>query len=334
MDNLTHSLTGLALARCGLGRLTPRGTLLLIIAANIPDLDMLSLFAGPFRTLEIHRGYTHSLLCTPVMALIAVLLTRLFGRHRLPWTMALLVAWIGVLSHLLLDLTNSYGVRLWLPFSSSWTYWDLNHLYDVVILVVLLLAALWPLLARLVSEEIGARQAPGPGLAIFALVFFLIYDGARFVLHQRAVEQLESRLYEGQSPLKVAALPEAANPLIWRGVVETADAYFILRVPATGELDVSSAQLFYKSEWRPAFQFAAKTPEFRYLMYYVRFPLWREEPSPAADGRAELVELLDLRFGEPPGPTLGASAVVGPAGQILESALDWAGRSRLSNRVP
>jgi inner membrane protein len=334
MDNLTHSLTGLALARCGLGRLTPRGTLLVIIAANIPDLDMLSLFWGPFKGLEIHRGYTHSLLMTPVMALIAVLLTRLFGWRRLLWRNAMLVAWIGVLSHLLLDLTNSYGVRLWLPFSSAWTYWDLNNLYDVVILVVLLLAAVWPLLARLVSEEIGARQAPGPGLAIFALVFFLMYDGARFVLHQRAVAQLESRLYEGQSPLKVAALPGAANPLLWRGVVETSDAYFILPVPATGELDVSSAQLFYKGEWRPSFQSAAKAPEFRYMSYYARFPLWREEPAPGVDARAEIVELLDLRFGEPPGPALEASAVVSPNGQIIESAIDWAGRSRLSNRVP
>jgi inner membrane protein len=334
MDNLTHSLTGLALARCGLGRLTPRGTLLVIIAANIPDVDMLSLLAGPLKNLEIHRGYTHSLLFSPVMALIAVLLTRLFGRRQLSWGNAMLAAWIGVLSHLLLDVTNSYGVRLWLPFSSTFTYWDLNNLFDVVILVVLLLAALWPLLARLVSDEIGERRAPGPGLAIFALAFFVIYDVARFVLHQRAVAQLESRLYEGQSPLKVAAMPEAANPLMWRGVVETADAYFILRVPATGELDVSSAQLFYKGEWRPSFGFAAKTPEFHYLMYYSRFPLWREEPAPGVYGRAEMVELLELRFGEPPSPTLSASAVVNPNGQILESEIDWAGRPRLSNRVP
>jgi hypothetical protein len=184
-----------------------------------------------------------------------------------------------------------------------------------------------------VSDEIGERKAPGAGLAIFALVFFVIYDGARLVLHERAVAQLESRLYEDESPLRVAALPEAANPLMWRGVVETRGAYFILRVPATGDMDVSSAQIFYKSEWRPSFQAAAQTPEFRYLRYYIRFPLWREEPAPVAKGSAQVVELLDLRFGEPPGPTLGASALVNEKGQVLESGIDWLGRSRLVNRV-
>lgn len=334
MDNLTHTLTGLALARCGLGRLTPRGTLLLIIAANIPDVDMVSLFGGLLLNLELHRGYTHSLLLSPVMALAAVLLTWLLGRRRPRWGMALFAAWIGVLSHLALDSTNSYGVRLWLPFSSSWVYADLNNLFDVVILVVLLVAGVWPLLARLVSDEIGERKAPGPAMAVFALAFFAMYDAARWVMHERAVEQLESRLYEGESPMRVAAMPEAANPLMWRGIVETSGAYFILRVPATGEMDIASAQILYKSEWRPDFQAAAQTPEFRYLRYYARFPLWREEPAAAANGRTTVVELLDLRFGEPPSPTLGASTLVDARGRVLASEMEWAGHSRLGNRVP
>lgn len=334
MDNITHTLTALALARCGLGRLTPRGTLLLLIAANIPDLDMLSLFGGMLKNLEIHRGYTHSLFCSPAMALLSVLLAWSLGRRRPRWGMALLVAWVGVLSHLALDCTNSYGVRLWLPFSSTWVYGDINHLFDVVILVVLVVAALWPLLARLVSDEIGERKTARPGMAIFALAFFVVYDGARFVLHARAVAELESRLYEEQVPLRVAAMPQAANPLMWRGIVETSGAYFILPVPATGDLDIASAQVFYKSEWGQNFQAVAQTPAFRYLRYYARFPLWREEPAPLANGRASLVELLDLRFGEPPSPTLGASALVTTQGRVLATEIDWAGHSRLADRVP
>ena len=40
MDNLTHSLTGLMLSRAGLNRFYPRATLVLVIAANIPDIDI------------------------------------------------------------------------------------------------------------------------------------------------------------------------------------------------------------------------------------------------------------------------------------------------------
>ena len=40
MDNLTHTLTGVLLARAGLNRLTPRAMLIVIIAANVPDFDV------------------------------------------------------------------------------------------------------------------------------------------------------------------------------------------------------------------------------------------------------------------------------------------------------
>ena len=42
MDNVTHTLTGLMLARAGLGKSTQRGgALMLMLAANVPDIDVL-----------------------------------------------------------------------------------------------------------------------------------------------------------------------------------------------------------------------------------------------------------------------------------------------------
>ena len=192
-------------------------------------------------------------------------------------------------------------------------------------MAVLIIAALWPLLASLVSDEIGERRKPGPGLAIFALVFFVAYDGARFVLHQRAIAQLESRLYEGEEPLRVAALPHAVNPFIWAGIVETSSAYHVYAVPSVGEFDPASGDTLFKSEWRPSFEAAAKTEPFRYLMYYSRFPLWRE--SPAAEGSTPLsqVELIELRFGHPPNPTLHAEALVNSANEVLGTGITFLG---------
>jgi inner membrane protein len=331
MDNVTHTLTALALSRAGLNRLCPRATLLLIVSANIPDIDMVTLFKGTLTNLEIHRGYTHSLLMLPVMAAIATLLTALFGRQKLPWLRAWLLACIGVASHLLLDLTNAYGIRLGVPFSSAWAYLDLNYLFDGVILTVLILAALWPLLARLVSDEIGERKKSGPGMAIFALVFFVAYDGARFVLHQRAIEQLESRLYDGEEPMRVAALPRAANPLTWDGIVETTNAYHIYTVSSTGEFDPASGETFFKAEWRPSFDAAAKTESFRYLLYYSRFPLWRESPAASDNTPLQQVELVELRFGHPPNPTLHAEALVNSQ-KVLESGVSFLGPLRRAPR--
>jgi len=48
MDNLTHTLTGLALSQAGLNRWYARPGLLLIVAANIPDIDIVTITRGAF----------------------------------------------------------------------------------------------------------------------------------------------------------------------------------------------------------------------------------------------------------------------------------------------
>lgn len=326
MDNVTHSLTGLALARCGLGRLTPRGTLLLLISANLPDIDMVSLAWGPLANLEIHRGYTHSLLMLPVMAAVSVGVTALLSRTRLLWPQAFGVAMAGVASHLLLDWTNSYGIRLLLPFSSEWSFLDLNYLYDFVILAVLLLAALWPLLARLVSDEIGEHKAAGSGMAIFALLFFVAYDGARYVMHGRVAAQLDSRLYDGETPTKVAAMPGPVSPFTWQGIVETPSAYRIVPVSSIADFDPAAGHTYFKGDWNAGYDIVSKTEPFRYLRYYARFPLWRSEPATLENaGVADRVTLTDLRFGMPPGPALSAEALLNAQHRVLETGISFFG---------
>src|SRR3954451_5444736 len=118
MDNLTHSLTGYPLARAGLDRFVPRAPVLLVLAANAPDLDILFLTQGRLQYFEAHRGYSHSVLVLPFLALLTVAVTAAIFRQRLPWLKAWLICCIGVASHLLIDWTNNYGIRLTLPFSS------------------------------------------------------------------------------------------------------------------------------------------------------------------------------------------------------------------------
>ena len=195
MDNATHTLTGLALSRAGLNRYVPHASFLLMLAANIPDIDMLSMLQGPLRNLEIHRGYTHSLVGLPFVSLLPIAVTALVFRTRLPWYSAWLLSAAGVASHLLIDWTTSYGMRLALPFSSAWSYLDLFSLFDYPLLAVLLFCALAPMLGKLVSTEIGGKAGAGRGFAVAALVFFLLFGGFRGLMHSRTLAQLNSRLY-------------------------------------------------------------------------------------------------------------------------------------------
>ena len=68
---------------------------------------------------------------------------------------------VGVASHLLLDWTNSYGIRLFLPFNSDWPGLSITGVVDIWIWAILLLAVFAPMLGTLVSAEIGAKKRPG-----------------------------------------------------------------------------------------------------------------------------------------------------------------------------
>src|ERR1700722_20415832 len=111
-------MVGLFLARAGFRRAPPYGSAGLVVAANAPDADVISWFWGRPTWLHWHRNITHSLVGAPVMAILTVTVIALICRkEKMRWWPAFLIALLGVASHLLLDLTNVYGVRLLLPFS-------------------------------------------------------------------------------------------------------------------------------------------------------------------------------------------------------------------------
>src|SRR5690242_6747085 len=253
------------------------------------------------------------------MAVICVLVTALVYRRKLPWMRASLLCSIGVASHLALDWTNSYGVRLLLPFSSRWFHSDLNALYDGFIRFVLAFTAIWPLFSRLVSREIGDRRSAGQGIARAALTLFFLFDVGRAALHGRAVAQLQARLYDGAPPLRAAALPGPFNPLLWRGVVETKATLQILNVNPLQQLQVEDAVTFYKPALEPSLQAARQTEPFRYFLYFARFPVWSVQPVSTAEGQGKRIELTDLRFGTPGAGSFHCVALENADGRVVDS---------------
>jgi inner membrane protein len=146
MDNLTHSLVGLAAAKAGLEKLSPGATALCVLAANSPDADILTLVGGRWTYLQNHRGITHSILGTLVLALalplvfhgVALLISRLRKQKPATRLRGLMIASIVVTAtHPLLDWTNNYGVRLLLPWNARWFYGDLVFIMDPVFWLVL-----------------------------------------------------------------------------------------------------------------------------------------------------------------------------------------------------
>lgn len=147
MDNLTHSLVGLAAAKAGLERLSPRATALCILAANAPDADIVVLvFGDRWSFLQHHRGITHAIVGTVCLAfalpLIVYAADRLWAllRSQSPKTKLrglLLASFVVSATHPLMDWTNNYGIRLLLPWNPKWFYGDLVFIIDPYLWLIL-----------------------------------------------------------------------------------------------------------------------------------------------------------------------------------------------------
>src|ERR687896_237741 len=147
MDNLTHSLVGLTAAKAGLERLSPGATTLAINAANAPDVDIAILLTGDRWTyLQHHRGITHAIVGVVALALLVPLIAhgidRLWARfrkrtHTTKLRGLMIVSLLVSATHPLLDWTNNYGMRFFLPWSPKWYYGDLVFIIDPYIWLVL-----------------------------------------------------------------------------------------------------------------------------------------------------------------------------------------------------
>ncbi len=152
MDNVTHSLFAITLARTPLGRAGRGTTAALILASNIPDIDIVTTAHGAGNYLTWHRGPTHGplgMLGLGVVAAGLVWIGRRFldARGAKPresradeasFLMLAAVGVIGALLHVLMDLPTSYGTRLLSPFDWHWFTTDWMPIVDLYLLMALL----------------------------------------------------------------------------------------------------------------------------------------------------------------------------------------------------
>lgn len=288
MDPLTHALASYTLKRAAFPRVPRSGTIAMLIAGTIADVDLLSKFAGPSAFLAFYRTYFHSLLAAIVLSLAVTLLLHLRKRAQTENSFSPLGIFAAALAayilHLLMDLCQTAGVELFWPFSSRRFALDwLPHL-DLWLLGILLAGILLPMLSRLVTEEIGAKSKGPRGKvgASLALAAMILYVVLRFVLHGNALAALDSRTYRGESPRKTAAFPESGSPFRWHGIVETASALHDVEVDVGpgASFDQDSPTTSYKPEPSPALDSARDTPVARRFLQVARFPKATIEKTP------------------------------------------------------
>ncbi len=297
MDNVCHTLVGAALGEAGLKRRTRYGQATLMIASNLPDLDVL-VFLTDTNGIAFRRGWTHGIaaqLLLPV-ALAAVMWTA--GRLRrgrmtdgppvhAGWLLALSFA--GVYAHVFLDFLNNYGIRLLAPLDWRWFYGDAVFIVDPWLWLTLG-AGVW-----------AARRQRAPAAARAALAFAACYVAAMLVSTAVAESVVAGvwREARGIEPRTLMVGPVPATPFTRTVIVDAGTRYetgtFTWWPAASVTFDAAAVP---KNDTAPAVAAARRhSAPIRDFLVWSRFPFWTLEPTE----RGTRVTVGDMRFRDLPG---------------------------------
>lgn len=304
---------GAALGEAGLKHRTRLGNATLMIAANLPDIDVL-VFATDTPSVSFRRGWTHGILAQALLPLALtatmVLIERLRtarkssspqpgtlesriaspeSRIRFSWLLAL--AYVGLYSHVALDYLNNYGVRLLSPLDWRWFYGDALFIVDPWLWATLG-AGVW--LARRRLRPMPARVALMVAASYVAIMVASAQAARHFVIDAW-------RQTHGTAPASLMVGPVPVIPFAREVIVDAGDHY------VTGRFSWPPAAVRFgatipKRRNEPEVARAMEAANVHGFLVWSRFPYWQVQPAPSGTR----VTVHDMRFGD----RFAASAIV------------------------
>lgn len=291
MDNVCHTLVGAACGAAGLNRRTRYGAATLMISANIPDIDVL-VFATGTPWIEFRRGWTHGILAQIALPVAWTGIVWLFDRVRRArgsegdrrfhagWTLVL--ALVGVYSHVFLDYLNNYGVRVLTPITWQWFYGDAIFIVD---------PWMWAMMAAGIWLT-GSRRQPRP--ARVALIVMSGYIAAMSISGwvARGIVADGWRQVHGHEPRALMVGPVPLWPFSRQVIVDAGGHYEYGTFSVAQRAVTLVPEKIPKNSDAPEVATARRDNNIRAFLVWSRFPFWTIEPTPAGTR----VTVSDMRF--------------------------------------
>lgn len=221
MDSLTQIVLGAAVGEVVLGRKVGNKAMIYgAVAGTIPDLDV---FVGNFydtvTALEIHRGFSHSLVFSILAApIFGFIVSKIHPQATWKdWT--LLMFW-GLFTHPLLDCFTTWGTQLFWPLDlriAFKTIFVIDPLYTFPFLVCLIVASRF----QRTSSKRQKINRLGLILSSSYLLVTLVMKGITFSKFENALEQQHISYSE------IETKPTPFNTLLWSANVKTEDDFLI-----------------------------------------------------------------------------------------------------------
>lgn len=221
MDSLTQIVLGASVGELVLGKKVGNKAMLYgAIAGTIPDLDVFaSYFTHISRALEIHRGFTHSILFSLMFAPIFAWLVTRYEKLKDVKAWSLLFFWAFV-THPILDAHTTWGTQLFWPFDlrlAFKTIFVIDPLYTLPFLVCLIMA-------MCLRRDSAKRHKYNK----LGLIISSSYLALSFLLKWMAYQQFEQALKQNQIEYtQLDTRPSPMNTILWSANVDTKDAYLL-----------------------------------------------------------------------------------------------------------
>ena len=287
------------------------------------------------KRVAIHRGLSHSLLAVPVLALPVAWLwwrvirrgfarrARLTARREAtaepdpvahpeaaaiqeerkpppdpgpPFWPFLLCTLIAAASHPLLDACTSYGTQLLAPLRSTRYALNAVPVIDLIYTAILVCTLLLCRVLRLPDPR-GATRATA-AVAVIGLLLSSGYIAAGRICRDRAAG-IGRAIVAGRGQRSVEAYPAPGTIFVWRVVVETEEAWHVLRVRPWYEASASKVTVNTAKKFRSHFVRGARM--LKPIRTFNWFAMGQTRATLARDKKHRAVVTIDdMRYGLAP----------------------------------
>ncbi|MFC4701299.1 metal-dependent hydrolase [Glaciecola siphonariae] len=222
MDSLTQVALGGAVAYTVMGRkMGAKAALWGAALGTLPDLDVFIPYGDAISDFTYHRSFSHSLLVhVLVTPLIAWLMTKCHASARPYFKQCMLLVFLCLSTHAILDSFTVYGTQLFWPLT-EYPFGIANlFIIDLLVTIPLLMGFIAALLPRLPYRKAKRLNLIGLGLCTLYITWSLVAQ--QYINHKIERTLANNNIVAGA----YMSTPAPFTTLLWRAVVMSDEGYY------------------------------------------------------------------------------------------------------------
>lgn len=223
MDLVTQMVLGASVGEATLGKKVGNKAIAWgAVAGLIPDLDVLAFyFTDLLTSIELHRGFTHSIFFSLLFApILGWLISKIHKNESATWRNWTLLMFLGLVTHALLDAHTSWGTQLFWPFEIRISYANIfviDPIYTVPFLAFLTLA----MVRKRTDPKRRLYNRMGLIMSTTYLALTIIFKLIALNTFEKSLEQ------QGIEYVDIQTRPTPFNSILWGATVDTDGEYLI-----------------------------------------------------------------------------------------------------------